>query len=128
MKLYIRFLSVWALNSALFLLAANYFPSNYVLGNAVMPPVTAGIFSGFLLTLILKFAKAFSKNFSEPKYKRFVYYFLANSVAVWVIARLSVISGFGISSFKSAFCLGLAATLSQWLLRQAFKQFSLLKD
>ena len=122
MKTYTRFLSVWALNSVLFLLANNYYPKSYVLGNAVMMPVIAGILSGFFLTFFLMVVKGFSKNFAKPKFKVFVYYFLANSVGIWLIARLSVISGFGITSFKLALYLGLVASLSQWLLRQIFKK------
>jgi hypothetical protein len=128
MKIYIRFLSAWALNSILFLLANNYYPKSYVLGNAVMMPVIAGVVAGFLLTFFLLVVRGLSTNFKKPRYKAFAYYFLANSVGIWLIARLSVVSGFGIANFKLAFCLGLVATLLQWLLRQVLKKSNQLKD
>lgn len=125
MKLYYKFLFIWLLNSIIFLLANKYYPSSYVLGNAVMTPLTAAIVSGFILSLILKLAKNFSSKVGKERYKLFVYYFLINAVGVWVIARLSVVSGFGIPVFTYAFCLGFFASLGQWLLRQVFKRAKL---
>lgn len=128
MRMFTRFFAVWALNSALFLLANNIYPGNYVLGNAVIPPTVAGIFCGFLLTVFMKFSKRFSKKFLKPKYKMFVFYLLANSFAVWLLARLSVVTGFGIPKYYWAIYLGVSASFAQWGLRQVFKFVSLLRD
>lgn len=125
LKKYLRFLVVWAINSCIILLANNFYRSNLVLGNAVMTPVMAVILTGFLLTIFLRFAKSCSKPFSGSRYKMFGYYFLANAVGIWILARLSAITGFGISAFYWAFYLGFYTTLGQWITRQAFKKFKL---
>lgn len=85
----------------------------------------AVILTGFLLTIFLRFAKSFSKTFSGNRYKMFGYYFLTNAVGIWILARLSVVTGFGISAFYWAFYLGLATSFGQWITRQAFKKFKL---
>ena len=123
MKPYIRFLIVWVVNSGLIFLANSYYPGSFVLGNAVMTPVTAGILTGFFLTLFTLFSKSFSKKFLENRYKMFGYYFLVNSVGIWLLARLSVITGFGIPAFYRAFYLGFITVTAQWLARQGFKKF-----
>ena len=125
MKSYIKFLIVWAVNSGIIFLANSYYPDSFVLGNAVMTPTMAGILTGFFLTLFTRFTKTFSRKFSGNRFRMFGYYFLANSVGIWIIARVSVVTGFGIPAFYWAFYLGVVATFAQWLVRQVFKKFKL---
>ncbi|MFC1625673.1 hypothetical protein ACFL1Q_01380 [Patescibacteria group bacterium] len=130
MKFYVRFITTWALNTLLILAFVSYYPTSYVLGNAVIPPVSAGIFAGFLLTLFCRLSKPFVKKLSTKAKGRvmmFVFYWLVNSVGIWIIARLSVISGFGIASFYKALILGAVVSLGQWALRQTFKKFKLIE-
>ena len=129
MKVYSRWLIVWIANSVLFLLANKYFPANFVLGNAVSTPIAAAIFSGFLLTLSTRFAKQVLQRTKAGKMgriKMFLVYSAVNAVGIWIIARFSVVSGFGIPAFYFAVYLGLAASLFQWLVRQLFKAVKLL--
>lgn len=130
MKFYIRYLSVWALNSALIIAAATYYSSSYVLGNAIIPPVTAGIFTGFLLTVFDRLPQPLFTKFeikTKGRLVMFIFYWLVNSVGIWIIARLSFLSGFGIVSFFWAFTLGFIVCLGQWALRQLFKSLKLLE-
>jgi len=124
--MYIRFLLVWLVNTLIFFFANRFYPTSYVLGNAVMTPTMAAILVGFFLTLILKVAGSFKKKPKGSKYMMFGYYFLANSVAIWVLARLSVVTGFGIPAFFWAFYLGFFTVIAQWLARQIFKSLKLL--
>ncbi len=124
MKHFVRYLLIWAINSSLILLANKYWPSNYVLGNAVIPPIYAAIFAGFLLTVFDKAMKPIIKKAivkERGRYIMFGIYWLVNSVGIWIIARLSFLSGFGISAFYFAIALGFVASLGQWLGRQLFK-------
>ena len=128
MKFYLRFLIVWLLNSVIIILANRTFGTNYVLGNAVMPPMVAGIFTGFLLTVLTKSFKPLLAKIGIAKKSRgsmFLTYWIINSVVIWALARLSVITGFGISAFYWAFALGLVTSLGQWLVRQGFKKYKL---
>ncbi len=124
-KFLVRFVLVWALNSSLFYLGNMLYPDSLVLGTATLSKGMAAVFSGLLLTILCKMAKPFVTKVGiksvSGRLKMFVFYWLVNSLAIWIIARLAPISGFGIVAFYWAFLLGLATSLGQWLLRQVFK-------
>ena len=129
MKLYVRFLIIWFVNASIFLLANNIYPRNYVLGNAVIPPVFAGIFAGFLLTIFTKAVRPILNKLgikTQGRLTMIVFYLGLNSFGIWLIARLAIISAFGIPAFYWAFPLGGVAWLGQWLSRQIFKATDLL--
>ncbi len=129
-KFLIRFLVVWAANSLVLYLAHLYNPINIVLGTASLSAQTAAVVSGFLLTVLCRIAKRVILRFKIPglkgRYSMFAYYFVINSVAIWLIARMAPITGLGIRAFYWAFVLGFATSLVQWVLRQVFKVFKLL--
>ena len=120
-----RFVVVWFVNSLAFYLANLFYPQNMVLGNANFSALTAAFVSGFLLTLLLRIAKPFIVKFGVTKmqgrFAMFFFYFLANSFAIWILAKMAPVSGFGISKFYWAFELGFVVSLVQWLARQCFK-------
>lgn len=129
-KFLIRFAVIWALNSTLIFLANSYYPSDFVLGNSVLSPINAGIFSGFLLTVFCRLVKPLVRKFGfevKGRYKMFAFYWLVNSVGIWLIARIAPFSGLGITAFYWAFALGFVASLVQWLVRQVFKATHLLQ-
>lgn len=124
LKRYIRYLVIWAINTGVIMLANKYWPSNFVLGNAVIPPVYAAIFAGLLLTIFDKAIKPVVKKLNVKERGRIVMlgiYWLVNFLGIWIIARLSFLSGFGISAFYYGMILALFASLGQWLGRQLFK-------
>ena len=124
MKQYVRYLIIWAINAGLILLANSLYPSNFVLGNAVIPPMYAAFFAGFLLMVFDRAAKPIIKRIivtERSRYIMFGIYWFVNFVGIWLIARVSFLSGFGISAFYFALALGFVACLGQWLGRQFFK-------
>jgi len=124
LKQYVRYLIIWAINTGVIMLANTYWPSNYVLGNAVIPPIYAAFFAGFLLMVFDKAMKPIIKRLimkERSRYIMFGIYWFVNFVGVWLIARISVVSGFGISAFYFAIALGFVACVAQWLVRQFFK-------
>lgn len=124
LKQYVRYLIIWALNTGVIMLANSLWPSNYVLGNAVIPPIYAAFFAGFLLMVFDKAMKPIIKKLimkERSRYIMFGIYWFVNFVGVWLIARISIISGFGISAFYFAIALGFVACIGQWLGRQFFK-------
>jgi hypothetical protein len=129
MKLYLRYIIIWLINSILILLANYFWPTNYVLGNAVIPPVYAALFAGFLLTIFCRAMKPVIKRLivkERSRYVMFGVYWFVNFAGIWIIARLSFLSGFGISAFYYAIVLGFAANFGQWLGRQLFKTLKML--
>lgn len=130
MKFYLRFLLVWIVNSVVILLANQFYGRYFVLGNAVLTPMMAGILTGFLLTVLTRSIKPVLTRFGLAKKGRvvmFVKYWFINSIIIWILARLSVITGFGIPAFYWAFVLGITASLGQWIMRQVFKNFKLIE-
>jgi uncharacterized membrane protein YvlD (DUF360 family) len=106
------------------MLASEFWPSNFVLGNAVIPPIYAGLFAGFLLMVFDRAAKPIIKRIivtERSHYIMFGIYWFVNFVGIWLIARVSFLSGFGISAFYFALALGFVICLGQWLGRQFFK-------
>lgn len=56
----------------------------------------------------------------------FIYYWIAGSASIWIVARIAVVSGFGIARFYWAIGLGIFIALAHWTLRQAFKGIKLI--
>jgi uncharacterized membrane protein YvlD (DUF360 family) len=120
-----KFVIVWAVNSLLLVVANNLFPQGLELGNASLSTTMAAVFSGFLLTVftrLVKPAAGLLKLSDKGRYPMFIFYWAANSVGIWLIARMAGLSGFGIAKFTWAVGLGFFATLTQWGVRQALKK------
>jgi len=125
----LRFLIFWATNSTLILAASWAYPRDFVLGSVYIPKTVAVLFSGFLLTFICKISRPAVSRFYKDlsgRYKMFVFYFLVNTLGLWLIARIAPISGLGISAYYWAIGFGFVASLIQWLVRQALKSSGLL--
>src|SRR3989344_7512638 len=124
-----KFFVYWVVNSALMYLVNYLMPNYYVLGNVNFTPMSAGLVAGFALTLVGFIAKTFAKGAGLTKrgrYPMFLYYGLANSAGVWVIARVADLTGFGIARFYWALLLGFLASATHWLVRQGLKKGKLL--
>jgi hypothetical protein len=112
------------------MLANEFWPKNFVLGNAVIPPIYAAFFAGFLLMVFDRAAKPVIKKLIKEERGRvimFGIYWFVNFVGIWLIARVSFLSGFGISAFYFAVALGCIACIAQWLGRQLFKILKIAK-
>ncbi len=124
MKQYLRFIVIWAINFGVIFFANQFFPSNYVLGNAVAIPVYSAIFAGFLLTVFDKGMNPAIKSLivkDRGRYVMFGIHWLVNFVGLWIIARIPFFSGFGVSAFYYAIGLAFVTSTAQWLGRQLFK-------
>lgn len=127
-KFLVRFIGFWVVNSLILALANTFFPGSSQLGNAFLNTPAAAIFSGFLLTVLLLLAKGLAKSANLTKNGRgimFLYYAGAASFATWLVARVAVVSGFGIVKFTWAFVIGVTISVANWLLRQAYKGMKL---
>ncbi|MFZ5932670.1 MAG: phage holin family protein [Patescibacteria group bacterium] len=123
-KAYVRFLIIWLVNAGLFYLATSLYPANFVLGNASLTPLWAAVVSGFLLTVLCRWARPVLSKIGlslSGRLKMFVFYWLVNAGAIWLIARFSYLTGFGITAYYWALALGFVTNLSQWVVRQIFK-------
>lgn len=113
----ITFLSIWVLNSLLFVFFAQLLSGQLVLGNDRVVTPMAAVIAGFLLTLaIFTVEPILKKNGATIKDRRLkaVFYFVANFVGIWVIKKLERLTGVGISGNLYVGIIAAVATLAQW--------------
>jgi uncharacterized membrane protein YvlD (DUF360 family) len=125
----LRFVSYWVVNSIILSLASSLFPNGFEMGNAYLSIPLASILSGFLLTAILLIARGLARSIDLPKrgrYIMFVYYWVAASVGIWIIARIASVSGFGIARYYWAIGAALITAFIHWGVRQALKGIKLI--
>ena len=115
----------WFLNSVFIYFASVIAPDNFVLGTYRYSPLAAAVLSGFVLTILVWHTKPLVSTLGlknlKGRERMFVFYWLVNSLAIWLVARLPSAFGFGISAFYWAFVLGLAIDFAQWVLWQGCK-------
>lgn len=129
-KKYLSFVSFWLLASLFLYLAALFYPANFELGNFWLSPLAATFWAGFWLTVSVWAAKPVLTKLNlklEGRAKMFLFYWLCNSAAIWIIARFAHLTGFGISRFYWAIGLGLVLNIAQWGLWQGLKAANLAK-
>jgi uncharacterized membrane protein YvlD (DUF360 family) len=117
LKKYLPFIALWLVNSLLLSLATNFYPANFELGNFWLTKLAATFWAGFWLTTLVWVAKPVSTRFNinlEGKGRIFLFYWGCNSIAIWLIARLAPITGFGISRYYWAIGLGFIMNITQW--------------
>ena len=129
-KFVVRFVAYWMVNTLILSLANSFFPSAFAMGNAFLSIPAAGVFAGFLLTVLLLLARGLGRTKDFPERGRFfmfLYYWGAGSAGIWIIARIAHVTGFGIARFTWAIGCGFVVALASWILRQAFKGMKLVE-
>lgn len=112
----VNFLSFWVANTVVLLLAAAVLGANVVLGNDKLSGPLAAVISGFILTLLIYLVPlAVARSGYKIKNENIwpAIFFIANFVLIWVIKRLAIISGLGISSILWAIVVALVVTLAE---------------
>ncbi len=112
------FIGFWLTSGILVWVVGTMAPGGVTLGNQTVSPAAAGAFFGYMLsTIIILVQPAMDLGklkLSDPKHLGFLY-LAVNTAAVWVLTRLALIVGVGISAFWWAGILGGVLTLGQWL-------------
>jgi hypothetical protein len=125
LKKYTPFIVYWIANSLVFYFANLLKPDVFVIGSSWLSYTVNIAWAGLWLTLILFLVKVFGK---QPKSKfpgtgkGMVYYWFWNSVAVWLVAKMAFVTGFGIPKFYWALVLAIFTNLFQWSARQLLKK------
>lgn len=100
----------------LLFLAASVFTVDVVLGTYRFGTFEAAIYAGFWITflawVVWDFIQARGIKL-ENKLLSIAVLWVANSAAVWIVARFAHITGLGISSYRWAMLLGLIVALAQ---------------
>ncbi len=100
----------------LLFLAASIFTVDVVLGTYRFSVFEAAVYSGFWITflawVIWDFVKARGISLKN-RVLAITVLWLANSAAVWIVARFAHLTGLGISSYRWSLLLGLVVALAQ---------------
>lgn len=97
----INFLVIWIINTVTLLVLSSIFPSNVVLGNDRLAKPMAGVINGLLITGILYLVPWVLKKIDlkiKDEKAAFAADFVAVGVGIWIIKRVAIVSGFGISN------------------------------
>lgn len=110
----IKFLATWVVNSILLVVISQIFKGTVVIGNAALPKGMAAVFAGFLITIVF-FLVPIAVEKSEIKIKDYrlwvVLDFISLVIGVWVVKRLSVITGLGIANILFVLIVAILVTL-----------------
>jgi hypothetical protein len=108
----------WATNTVVLLLANKLAPNNLVLGNYKFGTTEAAIYAGFWMTFFLWTAWDWilaKGERLEGFWRILIFFWVINSLGVWLTSRLPQYTGFGISSYRWALTLGAVIDIAQRL-------------
>jgi hypothetical protein len=96
------------------------FPENFVLGTWKLTGLESSLYSGFWVTFVvwIFWDLLLAKDIKLGSTKSFFWFWLANTVGIWITAHMSKFTGFGISNFYLAIILGLLVNILQRLIRR----------
>ncbi|KKQ98798.1 MAG: hypothetical protein UT24_C0001G0079 [Candidatus Woesebacteria bacterium GW2011_GWB1_39_12] len=121
MKRYQQFLLFWLVNSAILFLANLFFPQAVTLGNSILAMYQAVILSGFYWSLIIWYLEPVLKDMQVPQKDNtsmMLAYLSVNFATVWLLARMSFLTGVGIASFVYALGIAVVANFAQYMVWQ----------
>ncbi len=113
------FVSFVLVNSIITLIADALFPQAIFLGNDLLTPFAALLYSMLLVSIMavgVMPVVEYLANLSQLKLTNLhwlILYWLVNTGALWLAGRFAAVIGFGISSWLVAVLLGLAFNLAQ---------------
>ena len=112
----IKFIGFWVINSIIIWFVGQLAPNNVVLGNQHVSAIQASVFAAYVLSTLnilvqptLKLLKIKTQNIQQWA----ALLATVNSLGFWIVTRLALIIGVGISNFWWAGILGVTTTLGQ---------------
>ena len=109
----VSFLTFWVVNTVVLLIANAIFGGNVVVGNQSISTGLSAIFAGLILTALIPLApKAVEKSGYKIKNQNIwpAIFLSLNIVTLWILKRLAVVTGFGISSILWVIILAIIIT------------------
>jgi hypothetical protein len=124
LRKYLPFIAIWLVNTVILYLAAMVAPQYFELGSEFISELPGALLSGLLVTLFTWAAKPIVESLKiklKGTVNMFFFYWAANFVAIWLVARFASYTGFGITAYYWAFTLGFFVNISQWGMWQILK-------
>lgn len=125
MKKYLPFVSIWLVSTVVIYLAALALPSYFELGSHVISELPGAFLSGLLIALFNWAAKpilaSLGSEYKDPV-RLFIFYWVSNFLAIWLVARFAIYTGFGIVSYQWGIGLALFMNLAQYVMWQILQK------
>ncbi|KKR54766.1 MAG: hypothetical protein UT92_C0013G0002 [Candidatus Curtissbacteria bacterium GW2011_GWA1_40_24] len=109
----VSFLTFWVVNTVVLLVANSIFGGNVVVGNQSISTGLSAIFAGLVLTALIPLApKAVEQTGYKIKNQNVwpAIFLASNIVVLWILKRLAMVTGFGISSILWVLILAIVIT------------------
>ena len=109
----VSFLTFWVVNTVVLLIANAIFGGNVAVGNQSISTGLSAIFAGLVLTALIPLApKAVEKSGYKIKNQNIwpAIFLASNIVVLWILKRLAVVTGLGISSILWVIILAIVIT------------------
>ena len=109
----VSFLTFWVVNTVVLLVANSIFGGNVVVGNQSISTGLSAIFAGLVLTALIPLApKAVEQTGYKIKNQNVwpAIFLASNIVVLWILKRLAIVTGFGISSILWVLILAIIIT------------------
>ena len=109
----VSFLTFWVVNTVVLLVANSIFGGNVVVGNQSISTGLSAIFAGLVLTALIPLApKAVEQTGYKIKNQNVwpAIFLASNIVVLWILKRLAMVTGFGISSILWVLILAIIIT------------------
>ena len=109
----VSFLTFWVVNTVVLLIVNAIFGGNVVVGNQSISTGLSAIFAGLVLTALIPLAPiAVEKSGYKIKNQNVLpaIFLASNVVVLWVLKRLAVVTGLGISSILWVIILAITIT------------------
>jgi len=110
----VSFLTFWVVNTVVLLIVNAIFGGNVAVGNQSISTGLSAIFAGLVLTALIPLApKAVEQTGFKIKNQNVwpVIFLASNIIVLWILKRLAVITGLGISSILWVLILAIVITL-----------------
>ncbi len=122
MQRYKKFFILWLVNVVLLFAGVSLLPENYTLGNSFLTPLQAAVISGLVWNLVLWYTGPFFKDLEikmKESWQMMLGYMFMNFGTLWLLARLAVISGLGVSNWTYVLGLAIVANIAQYFVWQS---------
>lgn len=108
------FISYFILNLLVLLLFNRLFGEDVVLASRYFGRLFVYLWTPFVLTILLAFVQQIFGSFRFGKYPMLLASIFSNTIILWIMSRIPLISAFGITSYSWAISLGLVLATLQW--------------
>lgn len=125
---HLLYLSFWATNTLILIIASAVAPEHLTLGNDRFNNIESGIYAGFWITFIIwafwDFSMGRRYNLAK-KYRSFIFFFLVNFFSFWGVSNFENWVGFSQQDLVWIVIIAIIATIFQRFIKKSMTKRSI---